>query len=112
MDAWFIGYTPEWVAGAWVGFDVKRTLGRFETGGKAAAPIFLYFMERFLADKPVVDFEIADGVVPVTINLKTGRLLKPGTPGSFREYFKSGTEPLEFEEDVLAPSDYLTSDEF
>lgn len=112
MDAWFIGYTPEWVAGAWVGFDVKRTLGRFETGGKAASPIFLEFMKEFLADKPELDFYIPDGVIPVTINRLSGRLAESGQPGSFVEYFKSGTEPRQTLEEVEIPKDYLTSDEF
>ncbi|MEZ4754383.1 MAG: PBP1A family penicillin-binding protein [Bdellovibrionota bacterium] len=48
MDAWFIGYTPNWVCGVWVGFDVKKTIGRAETGGQAAAPIWLEFMQKFL----------------------------------------------------------------
>ncbi len=69
MDAWFIGYTPEWVLGVWVGYDVKRSLGRMETGGKAAAPAVLYFLQEFLKDAPEVDFntpepgQIDDGVM-------------------------------------------------
>jgi penicillin-binding protein 1A len=43
-DAWFIGYTPTLVTGVWVGHDQKRSLGRGETGGRAAAPIWLDFM--------------------------------------------------------------------
>lgn len=112
MDAWFIGYTPEWVAGVWVGFDVKRTLGRFETGGKAAAPIFLEFMQEFLGDKPELDFYIPDGVIPVPINRLTGRLAEADQPGAFVEYFKSGTEPRQTRREVEIPRDYLTSDEF
>ena len=46
MDAWFIGYTPEWVGGIWTGFDVKRSLGKLETGGKAAAPDLFKLYER------------------------------------------------------------------
>jgi penicillin-binding protein 1A len=43
-DAWFIGYTPTLVTGVWVGHDHKLSLGHGETGGRAAAPIWLYFM--------------------------------------------------------------------
>ncbi len=93
MDAWFIGFTPEWAAGVWVGFDIKRTIGRLETGGKAAAPIFLYFMEEFLKNEPPLDFVIPDGVVPVAINRSSGQVVDPAASGSFIEYFKSGTEP-------------------
>jgi penicillin-binding protein 1A len=93
MDAWFVGYTPEWAAGVWVGFDVKRTIGRLETGGKAAAPIFLYFMQEFLKDEPPLDFIIPDGVVPVAINRSSGQVVDPASGGAFIEYFKTGTEP-------------------
>lgn len=109
MDAWFIGYTPEWVAGAWVGFDVKKQIGRYETGGKAAAPIFIYFMKEFLKDEPILDFEIPDGVIPVRINPVTGRLAEDS---GFLEYFISGTEPTTTSEDIDIPQDYLHNDEF
>ena len=112
MDAWFIGYTPEWVAGVWVGFDQKRSLGRFETGGKAAAPAFVYFMEKFLKGTPESDFEIPDGVIPVAVNVESGRLAQEGDPKAFVEYFISGTEPMFYEEEAKAPSDYLSGDEF
>jgi penicillin-binding protein 1A len=93
MDAWFIGYTPEWVGGVWTGFDQKKSLGKQETGGKAAAPIFLSFMKEFLKDEPPLDFEIPDTVVPVAVDLNSGRPVNPSAPGAFIEYFKSGTEP-------------------
>jgi penicillin-binding protein 1A len=118
MDAWFVGYTPEWVAGVWVGFDTKHTLGRMETGGKAAAPIYLYFMQEFLADKPVLDFNIPDGVIPVPVDLHSGQPVDPNTPGAFIEYFKSGTEPsgaLGTTAETPAADkakDYLSNDEF
>lgn len=112
MDAWFIGYTPEWVGGTWVGYDVKKSIGRFETGGKAAAPIFLYFMQDFLADKPVLDFNIPDGVIPVPIDLASGHLASPDDTSAFIEYFRSGTEPRTTPAEVDARKDYMTSDEF
>lgn len=115
MDAWFIGYTPEWVGGVWVGFDVKKSLGKLETGGKAAAPIFLYFMQEFLNGEPVLDFNIPDGVVPVPVNIDSGHPVDPGASGAFIEYFKTGTEPTlqtEAEQNQAAPKEYLTSDEF
>lgn len=95
MDAWFIGFTPEWVAGVWTGFDVKRPMGKLETGGKAAAPIFIDFMKEFLKDEPALDFDIPDSVIPVSVDVNTGRPVAPGSPGAFIEYFKVGTEPRE-----------------
>jgi penicillin-binding protein 1A len=57
-DAWFIGYTPSLVAGAWIGFDEKVTLGDKETGAKAALPIWMSFMSEVLKDKPIEQFDL------------------------------------------------------
>jgi len=62
-DAWFIGYTPSLVTGVWVGFDQQRSLGNQEVGGSAAAPIWLYCMEKALADTPVEDFPVPEGII-------------------------------------------------
>ena len=56
-DAWFIGYTPSLVAGVWIGFDEKVTLGDKETGGKAALPAWIELMQQVYKDKPVEQFE-------------------------------------------------------
>src|SRR6266478_2219666 len=62
-DAWFVGYTPQLTAGAWVGFDDKQiSLGKKETGARAALPIWLEFMQGALAGMPPVDFA---NVVPL-----------------------------------------------
>ena len=58
-DAWFIGYTPSLVAGAWIGFDEKVTLGDKETGGRAALPIWMDFIREVYKDKPIEQFDIA-----------------------------------------------------
>jgi len=46
MDAWFIGYTRDFIAGVWVGHDRNITLGRDASGGQVAAPIWLDFMKQ------------------------------------------------------------------
>jgi penicillin-binding protein 1A len=62
-DAWFIGFTPQITAGVWVGFDDKQiSLGKKETGARAALPIWLEFMQQGLVGMPVLDFP---GVVPL-----------------------------------------------
>ena len=61
-DAWFIGYTPELVAGVWVGFDNQVSLGKRESGGRVAAPIWLAFMQEALQGQPVSDFPIPPGI--------------------------------------------------
>jgi len=56
-DAWFIGFTPQLTAGVWVGFDDKQiSLGKKETGAKAALPIWLEFMQGALAGVPEIEF--------------------------------------------------------
>jgi penicillin-binding protein 1A len=56
-DAWFMGFTPQLTAGVWVGFDDKAiSLGKGETGARAALPIWLEFMQGALAGLPVQDF--------------------------------------------------------
>ena len=62
-DAWYIGFTPSLTAGVWVGFDDKQiSLGKRETGARAALPLWLQFMKRALAGTPVEDFP---NVVPL-----------------------------------------------
>ncbi|MBU2549147.1 MAG: PBP1A family penicillin-binding protein, partial [Proteobacteria bacterium] len=61
-DAWFIGFTPEYVTGAWVGLDEMKRMGYHESGGKAAAPIWLYYMQAALEGRPVQDFKWPEGV--------------------------------------------------
>ena len=61
-DAWFLGYTPELVAGVWLGYDDHTALEEGETGGKIAAPIWLEFMKEAVKDRPVTGFPIPPGV--------------------------------------------------
>lgn len=57
-DTWFVGFVPDLFAGVWVGFDDVQKIGGRETGGKTSAPIFLYYMQEALKDKPVAQFNI------------------------------------------------------
>jgi penicillin-binding protein 1A len=52
-DAWFVGFSPDYTCGVWVGFDDKKSLGHGETGARAAAPIWGYFMREVLKGMPV-----------------------------------------------------------
>ncbi|HEY6265739.1 MAG TPA: PBP1A family penicillin-binding protein [Candidatus Acidoferrum sp.] len=62
-DAWFVGFTPQLTAGVWVGFDDKQiSLGKKETGARAALPIWLEFMQGALAGMPSLAFQ---NVVPL-----------------------------------------------
>jgi penicillin-binding protein 1A len=65
FDAWFVGFSPDLVAGVYVGFDDPRTLGTGEVGGHVAAPIFRDFMAQALKDVPAKPFSTAPGAALV-----------------------------------------------
>jgi penicillin-binding protein 1A len=111
-DAWFVGYTPKLIAGVWVGFDEKKPLGKYETGSRAASPIWLSFMKAALQDTPARDFPTPEGIVFAKIDPKTGLLANPGTDGALFECFKEGTEPSQYTQDttVVNTQDFLESD--
>jgi penicillin-binding protein 1A len=104
-DAWFVGYTPDLVAGLYVGYDRPRSLGRTETGGVLAAPIFADFMKMALADKPAVPFRVPPGMNFYPIDRKTGLSAQPGAPGTILEAFKPGTAPPDTYSIIGASSD-------
>ena len=79
FDAWFLGFSPDLVAGVFVGFDEPRTLGDGETGGHVAAPIFRDFMTAALKDKPAKPFP-APTAAPVVAN--AGEDAKQGSGSS------------------------------
>lgn len=90
-DAWFIGYTPDYITGVWVGYDDNtRSLGQGEAGGKVACPIWTDFMKEWLVDKPVKPFTPPPEVVFVKITShEAGEKIayvpfKPDTVGSYR----------------------------
>ncbi len=113
-DAWFIGFSPSISVGVWVGFEVNRRLGDEETGGKAASPIFVSFMEKYLQKyQEPPSFVKPSGVIMLDIDRFTGKRLSPGCLYPFREAFLSGTEPEEYtrEEDRLAIKEYYGIDD-
>ncbi|MFC1513279.1 penicillin-binding protein 1A [Thermodesulfobacteriota bacterium] len=67
MDAWFVGYTPDLAVGVWMGFDQTRSLGKRETGGRAAAPIWLDFMRLARSYLKKSAFATPDGIVFVPV---------------------------------------------
>ncbi|MCL6583752.1 MAG: PBP1A family penicillin-binding protein [bacterium] len=96
-DAWFIGYSPDLVAGVWVGLDNNQSLGPNETGAQAACPIWVKFMGRALNRQAKSSkFEIPDGLSFVFIDPETGLLAPDDLPNKFLEVFKKGTEPKKY----------------
>lgn len=95
QDAWFVGYTPRFISGVWVGFDDGRTLGKGETGSRTASPIWLGFMDKILKDDPERVFQVPEGVVFAKIDAETGLLPIPESRKTTFECFKEGTVPTE-----------------
>ncbi len=93
VDAWFVGYSPQIVAGAWTGFDDNKTIGYGETGGKAALTIWKEYMTSALKIVGEGDFEIPKGITNVLINKETGKLTSGDDPRAFRETFVEGFTP-------------------
>jgi len=108
-NAWFIGFSPAVTVGVWVGYDEPRKLGEEETGSRAASPIFVNFMGKYLEKYPDPStYRKPTGVVWCWIDKYTGKLLSPDCLHKFREAFIAGTEPLEEcrEEDHQMITDY------
>jgi membrane carboxypeptidase/penicillin-binding protein len=90
-DAWFVGYTPDLVAGVWVGCDRNRRLGL--SGTQAAVPIWARFMDAAHRGKPVRDFQAPPGVIDVWIDADTGYRAGAECIHVMRESFIPTTEP-------------------
>jgi len=95
FDAWFIGYTPRYTTGVWVGLDQEAPLGKDETGSKAAAPIWLEYMKKALEGKSVRSFTVPEGIVFARIDAQTGLLPNSNSQETIFECFKEGTVPTE-----------------
>lgn len=127
-SVWFVGFTPDIVAGVYVGFDDNKSLGRAESGGKASVPIWLDFMKEATKNVPAHDFTAPEGVVRKAIDSSVGLLAnvdatsaKPGElpeptftedgdpipkelpKGIIGEVFIAGTEPTQTAEDAPPP---------
>ena len=93
-DAWFVGFSPLFSAGVWVGFDQEKTLGRGETGSRAALPIWMDYIKETHKELPPDGFPIPEGVVFANIDGETGGLVSSKTARVARQAFIEGTEPL------------------
>lgn len=91
-DAWFIGFTPELVAGIYIGFDTPKSMGKQATGGEMAVPIFTEFMQDALKGRPPTPFNMPAGMTQIWIDPATGVKATAGGAAIY-EAFKPGTGP-------------------
>ncbi len=87
-DAWFIGSTSNLVIGVYIGFDNPKTLGKYETGAKAALPIFKKFIKQALHKDDLKPFLIPEEIFFAAINYNTGKKENFTNKDSIVEAFK------------------------
>ena len=92
-DAWFVGFSPDLVVGVFVGYDTPKPMGKGQTGGQVAAPIFGAMMKQVMANKLAVPFRAPPGIKLVQVGLKTGLRAGPGTETVIIESFKPYENP-------------------
>jgi len=93
-DAWFIGFTPDLIAGVWVGYDSLRPIKRGATGAMFAVPIWSQFMLK-ATQNTWKDFTVPHGLTWRKICTESGLLATPMCPKTRMEVFKIGYEPTE-----------------
>ncbi len=109
MDAWFCGFHPTVVGIAWMGYDQPKSLGDRETGGGAALPIWMSYMENILANVPEAEYTMPENMVAIPIN-------NDGLPDANSdriEYFyqenapSEQTSPVTIENEDAKPTDVI-----
>jgi penicillin-binding protein 1A len=93
QDAWFMGFSPYLLTGCYIGFDQPKPMGKGETGGRAALPIWLAYRKVVENDYPVEDFSRPPGIVMGTVD---------GVPMAFKEGTERGTQAIMDEEQEKA----------
>ena len=96
VDVWFMGMTPDLVAGVWLGFDKPKTIAPGVAGGSLAAPIWGEMMAKYYAGRPAPQPWVPPlGMITAELDRATGQLADSATPVERRytEYFLPGTEP-------------------
>ena len=88
FDAWFIGFSSNLVVGVYIGFDNPKSLGRYETGSKAALPIFKEFIKNSLFQEDFGEFKIPEGIYLTSLNYDTGLKASMGDKNTIIEALK------------------------
>jgi penicillin-binding protein 1A len=107
LDAWFAGYNPKQVAVVWMGYDRPKSLGRDETGGKAALPIWIRYMDTALRKMPNYGYRVPEGLMQLRVDAYSGLQVGIDDEG-IDEYFYQEFPPKPFEVDLppmLDPAD-------
>jgi penicillin-binding protein 1A len=103
-DAWFVGFVPQLVAVSWVGYDQERSLGKSETGSRAAAPAWVAFMEEAVSNMEPLNFPVPDDIEFRPIDPASGLLSPEDSQGAKIEAFAPGTAPTRYALDEKKPA--------
>ena len=106
-DAWFIGFTSNLVVGVYVGHDTPKSLGKIETGSKAAMPIFKKFIKNSINNYEARPFKVAKGIKMMVVDSATGEKADFGSNKTLIESFKE--EKIENMSNIVI--DNLTNNE-
>ncbi|MDB3888011.1 PBP1A family penicillin-binding protein [Candidatus Pelagibacter sp.] len=88
-DAWFIGFTSNLVIGVYVGMDNPEPLGKFETGSKAALPIFAEFVKKAINKSDARPFKVPENITLMVVDPTTGEKAKFSSKNTIIESYKS-----------------------
>ena len=88
-DAWFIGFTSNFVIGVYVGMDNPSPLGKFETGSKTALPIFENFVKKAVRKSDARPFKVANGITMMVVDPTTGQKAELTSKNTIMEAYKS-----------------------
>jgi penicillin-binding protein 1A len=102
-DAWFIGFSPDLVVGVYIGYDNPEPMGKGQTGGGIAAPVFRDFMQMALAGQPAAPFRVPPGVKLVRVDATTGLRATANTEKVILEAFKPNEDPPDGNNYVTLP---------
>jgi len=105
IDAWFCGYQPTLAGIAWIGFDQPKRLGNGETGGTAALPIWISFMEKALKGVPESFMDKPSGLIAITPTGSTGTdfVYKESIPAESAEGENTPAQPSQLPQQPPAP---------
>ncbi len=109
QDAWYMGYSPYLLTGVFVGFDQLTPMGKWETGSRAASPIWVMYRKAVEDDYPYEDFPQPPGIVMVRVDGDSGKLASPSSKRDYFLPFKAGTEPTEMAPDTSSGQDVPAS---
>jgi penicillin-binding protein 1A len=97
-NIWFVGFTPDLLAGVWIGLDEPTRIFEGAVGGAHAAPVWGAFMQRVYQNRPIPEpWRSPGGLIYRTVDKLSGKLATEYCPldGVYSEVFKPGTEPVE-----------------